>query len=249
MRSIALIVIAIALHVFGARVISAWTHDMSPPQAESAAIDSGLSMALAEPLDGDMFNSIKELQARADIPKKAWRIYEKALHEDRRGRQDEAVSLALKAVQIAPDFFQAHAALAAAYLKSGVLDSAEAEMQISLRLNPHYLPAYELQGILLYLRGDLKPAVASLTTLLKSAPNRPAAHYFLGCALRDLGNGVAAGEQFATAERLRRDPPHPVSDESPWIFTPSGFESREGSCPAAFAPPIHAWIGWSCPQR
>lgn len=248
MRRIALIVAPIALQVFSAREIDAWPYNKAP-LAESAARDSGLGMALAEPQDGDMFISAGELQSRVSVAKQAWKLYRRALHQDQRGRQDEAVNLALKAVQVEPDFFQAHAALAAAYLRSGALDSAEDEIQTSLRLDPQYLPAHEFQGILLYLRGDLESAVSSLNVLLKSAPNRRTAHYFLGCALRDMGNNPAATEQFMTAERLRLNPPHPVSEASPSTLPPSGFGPRQGNCSAAFAPPIHTWLEWSCPGR
>ena len=202
----------------------------SPPSAEAGSgfcqaesdqpvLESGLHMGLAETLAGDAIISLEELRTRVSSSSPAWQLYKMALKSERQGRQQEAFSLAVKASRMEPRLFQVHAALAASYLRSGQLDSAEQEIGVALGLNSHYLPAYELKGILLYLRGALTQSVSTLSKVLKSGPSRPAAHYFLGCALRDMGSD--SGEHFAVAENLRRRPRRPLrsGDSAP----PEGY--------------------------
>lgn len=190
---------------------------------EAAAPDSGLNMSLTQARDGDAMISIGELRARTDTPKLAWKLYKTALQEDQKGHQQQARGFAANAVRMAPQFFQAHAALATAYLRVGDLDSAEREIRISLSLNPDYLAGYELRGILLYVRGDITGSAASLSELLKKDPFRRAAHYFLGCALRDLGEDRMAREHFRAAQRLLRRPAGPLLDDDPRMLDPGEF--------------------------
>jgi len=181
--------------------------------AQLQALASGLSMALSETQSGDLEISVEELRVRAGTPKAAWRIYKRSLREDRKGYRQESLRLALHAIKIAPDFFPAHAALAAAYLRSGDLESAGRELRITLALNSNYRPGYELRGIFLYLCGDVNHSVTTLRAVLEKTPTRPVAHYFLACALRDLGEAQTAREHFDAAEKLRRTPPRPIQDD------------------------------------
>jgi len=174
--------------------------------AHFAVLTSGLDMSITEANESDDVISMKELQQRIDTPKVARQLYKRAVHEDRKGYHHQALSFAMEASRIAPDFYQAHAAMAAAYLRQGDLDAADSEIRVSLALNQHYLPAHELEGVLLYARGDLNEASEILTAFIKDASSRWIAHYFLGCALRDMGKGSLACEQFVTAARVRRHP-------------------------------------------
>ena len=72
-------------------------------------------MGLAETLPGDAIISLEELRRRIRSSSPAWQLYKMALNNERKGRQQEAFSLAVKARQMEPRLFQVRAALAAHY--------------------------------------------------------------------------------------------------------------------------------------
>ena len=93
--------------------------------AESAEGEAAISMELTRTAHGDAVVSLAELTTEANIPKEARRLYEKALKAERKGDRVRARGYALAAVELAPAFFQAHAAVAVAHLQAGELDAAD----------------------------------------------------------------------------------------------------------------------------
>ena len=83
--------------------------------AKRKAINSCLRMGLAETLPGDAIISLEELRRRIRSSSPAWQLYKMALNNERKGSQQEAFSLAVKARQMEPRLFQVRAALAAHY--------------------------------------------------------------------------------------------------------------------------------------
>ena len=177
-----------------------------PQPAESAAqAEMAISMELTRTEHGDAVISLAELATQANVSKEARKLYEKALQMERKGDAVRAEEHARAAAELAPAFFQAHAALAVAHLKAGNLDAADREIDIAQSLNPQYLPAHEIRGIIHFFRGDFREAALVLEALVKRAPCRDTARYFLVRALLKLGDVSRARYHLEMAETLGRD--------------------------------------------
>lgn len=161
-------------------------------------------MKLAATEHGDVSVSVQELSSRETVPKRAWRLYEQGLRADDKGKGNEAMDAMRAAVEAAPDFLQAHAALALGWLRAGQLQQAERHLEIAQTLDPYYLPGKEIRGLLLFARGDWGGAADILGALVKSAPCRKTAHYLLSEALRAQGDEDGARKHLETARELAR---------------------------------------------
>lgn len=181
------------------------TGGRAAPAESAAGAEQAISMELSRIEHGDAVISLAELATQANVPKEARKLYEKALRADRKGDRVRAEEHARAAVELAPAFFQAHAALAVAHLKAGDLDAADREIDASESLNPHYLPAHEIRGLVQFFRGDFRGAALALEALVKRAPCRVTARYFLAQALLKLGDARRARYHLETAEILGRD--------------------------------------------
>lgn len=176
--------------------------------AEKRKIDprGGLSLQATLTEDGAATLSLQEALSHNRLPHEAWRLYRKAVKADRKGNFEAAEQLTESALQTAPRFFQAHAGLAVLRLREGRIENAETEIGTALRMDPHYLPGVELLGIAAFFRGDAKDARRILGSVVSRDPGRAGAHYFLGRALCETGQGKSADEEFEIARRLRMRP-------------------------------------------
>lgn len=173
----------------------------------SAAADAtaAISMELTQTAHGDAVISLAELATEATVPKEARKLYDRALKADGKGDQVRALEQAKAAVDLAPSYFQAHAALAVGYLKADDLDRADRELDIAVSLNPQYLPAREIRGLVHYFRGDFRETVQVLEPLLQEAPCRDTARYFLAQSLLRLGDVQRARYHLEMAKTLGRN--------------------------------------------
>lgn len=187
-----------------------------------------LTMALTEPVHGDATISLQELAVNDVVPKRARQLYEKALKSDRKGRTDLAIAQATEAINTFPGYFQAEAALAVAFLELGNTDEAQRHALIAAKLNPHYLPAQEIQGLIFYFQGRFREASDTLTEVVKSAPCRKMVHYYLSLALRQLGDYQKADYYLQTAVLLLRNPVLELP-EDPAAWDANAFSVKRGS--------------------
>ena len=174
-----------------------------PP--ESGVREPAISMELTRTAHGDAMVSLAEIATEASVPKEARKLYEKALKADRKGDQVRAREYAIAATEQAPAFFQAHAAVAVAHLNGGELDQADRELDIVASLNSQYLPGREIRGLVHFFRGDFQQATLALEALVKQAPCRDNARYFLTRSLLKLGDEPRARYHFEIAKILGRD--------------------------------------------
>ena len=176
----------------------------APPDSARGA-EPAISMELTRTEHGDAMISLAELTTQASVPKEARKLYEKALKADRKGDQVRALEHAKAAVELAPAYFQAHASLAIAYLKAGDLDEADRELDMAASLNPQYLPAREIRGLIDFSRGNFQEAALALEALVKQAPCRDTGRFFLARALLKLGDLQRARYHLEMANILGRD--------------------------------------------
>lgn len=176
----------------------------APPESSASAMPV-ITMELSRSGHGDWVVSVAELETDTNVPKEARDLYEEALKADRKGDHVRALERAKAAVELAPTYFQAHASLAVAYVRTGDVDEADRELNIAASLNPHYLPAREIQGLVYFWRGDFREAAVTLEALVRLAPSRETARYFLIQALLKLGDVQRARYHAEIAKVLRRE--------------------------------------------
>jgi Tfp pilus assembly protein PilF len=126
----------------------------------------------------------------------------------------------MSAAKVWPAFLQAHAALAVWHLRNLDLTNGEREIRTALDLDPYYLPARELLGVVFLMRGELSEARITLEAVLVNDSTRGLAQYFLARTLSELGESTLAAEHLESAIRLRRHPPKPLVSDSSSFDTP-----------------------------
>ena len=120
------------------------------------------------------------------------------------GRFDELIKLLRKALELEPDFPEAHNNLGIAFKKQYHLDAAIASYK-TYQIKHNYPEAHYNLGIALHEKGDLDAAVASFKTALQLKHNYPDAHNNLGNALREKGDLDAAIASYKTAAQLKNN--------------------------------------------
>ena len=123
------------------------------------------------------------------------------------GRFDEVIKLLYKALQLQPDYPEAHNNLGIALQEQGNLDAAISSYNTALQLRPDYPDAYYNLGNSLNKKGDLNAAIASYNAALKINPEHSRAHNNLGTTFKEKGNLDAAISSYNTA--LQLNPDHP----------------------------------------
>lgn len=113
-----------------------------------------------------------------------------------RGRPAEAAQSYRRALEIAPDFTEAHYNLANLYQNSGLLDQAEPHYRTIPQTHPLAARAACNLGSLLVRRNRLEEAAASFTQALEVDPGLAEARHGLARALLRLGRAEEAAENF-----------------------------------------------------
>jgi protein O-GlcNAc transferase len=108
------------------------------------------------------------------------------------------------AVQIAPDFAEAHSSLGITLHKLQQFENAAASYRRALEIKPDYAEAHYDLGVALKDLGQLDKAVACYLRALEIKPNMVEAHNNLGLVLQELGQLDSAIESYHRA--LRIDP-------------------------------------------
>ncbi len=142
-------------------------------------------------------------QLRHKVPKEARKQFEKAAKATQKGRTDEAIVLLQKALEIDPDYMEAHVNLAARLMHKGQVDAAVPHLEQAIKLDPASAPAYLNLGIAFLYQGKVKDAERAAREAAKLDPVNPNNRYVLGLAL-------ATEEQDEEALRLLRSVEHQI---------------------------------------
>ncbi|MGD1075745.1 MAG: tetratricopeptide repeat protein, partial [Thermodesulfovibrionales bacterium] len=105
-------------------------------------------------------------------------------------------------VKTSPDSFMGHYNLGMAYVSQGELDSAIAEFQTAIRLNPAYADAHYNLGLACASQGQWDSAIAEYEIAIQLVPTNAKAHNNLGNAYVFQGQLDRAVAEFQTALRL-----------------------------------------------
>jgi tetratricopeptide (TPR) repeat protein len=118
------------------------------------------------------------------------------------GRQEQAVASYKKALQIKPDFAEAHNNLGAALNDLGKPEDAISSLTKALRIKPDFAVAHNNLGNTLKNLGKPEEALASFSRALQIKPDYAEAHNNLGNALNELGKPEDAVASYYKALQI-----------------------------------------------
>jgi len=118
------------------------------------------------------------------------------------GRVDEAIVRYRRAINLFPQFADAHSNLGILLAAQGDHDGALNEYQTAARLDPNLIGAEVNMGIELAQRGAYDEALRVLSHAVLVDPTNPSAHYNLGLVLVVHGDTEKARQSLATAIQL-----------------------------------------------
>ena len=104
------------------------------------------------------------------------------------GKSKEAEFLTRKAIEIDPNYANAHTNLGNILRDIGKLKEAEVSQLKAIKINPNYANAYSNLGVLMRDLGDLKGAEIATKKAIELKPNYAEAYYNLGTILIEFGN-------------------------------------------------------------
>ena len=113
-----------------------------------------------------------------------------------KGRKLEMIKLLRKALEIQPDYPDAHINLGTALKENGDLNGAIASFHQALKLKPSYLEAHINLGNALHEQGDLIAGIECFENALKLKPSYPEAHWNLSLVQLLSGNYAAGWANY-----------------------------------------------------
>ena len=126
-----------------------------------------------------------------------------------RDRWDDAMASYRKALQLKPDFHEAHHNLGVALAEKEQFDEAIAHFQEALELEPDFPMGLSNLGLAFFHKGQLDEAIAKFQEALDRRPDDPDTLNKLGEALRRKGQLDDAIASFRKALELKTDDPKP----------------------------------------
>jgi tetratricopeptide (TPR) repeat protein len=130
----------------------------------------------------------------------SWRVHQVLAQAAAQSDRDmDAIAEYQVAIKGAPGQPGLHEELATEYWKSGKLDEAEAEYMQELSIDPQSLLATYKLGSLRVERGKPQEGKPLIEAALRQNQNLPNAYYYLGRAETQLGNDLAAVDDFKRA--------------------------------------------------
>ncbi|MGB9142941.1 MAG: tetratricopeptide repeat protein [Aestuariivirga sp.] len=118
---------------------------------------------------------------------------------------DGAIASFSKALQIKPDYAEAHNNLGLALQSLGRFEEAIASFSEALHIKPDYAEAHNNLGAALKYQGRLVEAIASFSKALQIKPDHAEAHNNLGAALQDQGRLEEALASYGKALQIKPD--------------------------------------------
>ena len=139
-------------------------------------------------------------------------------------RLEEAVPHFRSAVELKPDFGDAHLDLGKTLWQLGRLEEAEQALRRAVSLKQPSETAWVALGGVLSGQGNLEGAAGALREGVRTAPASPEAHYTLGLVLRRQGKIEEAAREMALAAAHRRER---ESTEAAIVATSGGIRCLE----------------------
>ena len=123
----------------------------------------------------------------------------------KKGSVGEAISQYQMALEINPDYAEAHNNLGSALLQQSNVDGAIYHFQKALQINPEFAEAHNNLGNALAKKGSVYEAISQYQKALQINPDFAKAHYNLGNTLLEKGNVDEAIAHFQKALQINPD--------------------------------------------
>jgi tetratricopeptide (TPR) repeat protein len=152
-----------------------------------------------------------------------------------RGRLDEAIAHFRRAVEIRPDYAEAHNGLGVALLRKGQVDEAITHLQRALEIQPNRAEDHNNLAGVLWQRGRVQEAIMHYQRSLAIRPDYALAHHNLGKLLQQEGRVQEAVAHYQRALEIQPDFAA-ARGSLAWVFATSPQASlRDGARAVALA--------------
>lgn len=121
------------------------------------------------------------------------------------GNFEQAIFNYARALEIKPDFAEAHCNMGLARASQGGFGAAIKSYKRALKIRPDYAEVYNNMGIALHAQGSSDAAIHNFKKSLKLKPDYADAYYNIGNTLREQGDLGSAIVKFKQALTLRPD--------------------------------------------
>ncbi len=163
-----------------------------------------LSIALPQPVgDRPVTGTISVDRLRHRVPHKAAKAFRRAATAADKGDTGEAESQLRQAVQVDPDFYEAHAALGAILLNRGAPRQSLEHFNRAAKLSPNEAEPYEKAAVALYRLGSPDEAEVAARHAITIEENSTLAHLVLGAVLVDQNRALVSA--LSSLDRAARD--------------------------------------------
>jgi TolA-binding protein len=139
------------------------------------------------------------------VPLDAKTAFDKGIAAVAEKKSDAAIAQFKKAIEIYPEFYDAHLSLAQLYMDGGQLDKAEAGFRQAMTVNPKGVRAMVSLGEVYRRQKKYEPAQKVLADALKLDSNSWESNFTLGRIYWELKDIVTAGRYVARALELQPD--------------------------------------------
>ena len=119
------------------------------------------------------------------------------------GDIEKKISLCKKAIELCPDFPDAHDALGSTYKHKGMYDDAEREYKEALRIDPNDYKSHINLGFFLMEQGKYNDAILEFDEGLRINPNNAVLRYYIGKSYSDHGMYNDAVREYKEALKIR----------------------------------------------
>jgi Flp pilus assembly protein TadD len=132
-------------------------------------------------------------------------ILQQAIASHKEGKIDEAEKSYKKAIELKPDYAEAHYNLGVMLQNLGRFDEAEKSYKKAIELKPDFPEAYNNLGATLLKLSKIEEAEKSYKKAIELKPDYAEAHYNLGVMLQNLGRFDEAEKSYKKAIELKPD--------------------------------------------
>ncbi len=149
---------------------------------------------------GEPLVSLEEL--RRGIPSEAIDEYEKAIEELQKENSGKAIDRLERALQIAPDFYEAHLQLGFSHQREGRRAQAISSLERAAELNEASREARTWLGRLCFEAGEFQRSVAALSERFELGAPSADDHFYIGSSYYRIGNLAGAEQNLLRASEL-----------------------------------------------
>lgn len=136
-----------------------------------------------------------------DIPKAARETLDRAKKMASQGKAELALSLMREAINLFPDYFEAHLEMGNELLQTGHLEEAITELDKARKINPNDDRAYFSFGLVLMQQKNYAIAIAVFAEAARLNPTNPVNPLMRGIALIHQASTIDLGASEAAADR------------------------------------------------